>query len=64
MKVGLPLMRNVLTQLAKSMLKPLAITTVAAAAADAKIYKKNRIWDSYDFWFRTTALMISSKTKK
>lgn len=49
MKVGLPLMRNVLTQLAKSMLKPLAITTVAAAAADAKIYKKNRIWDSYDF---------------
>ena len=52
MKVGLPLMRNVLTRLAKSMLKPLAITTVAAAAAaaaDAKIYKKNRIWDSYDF---------------
>lgn len=48
MKVGLPLMRNVLTRLAKSMLKPLAITTVAAAA-DAEIYKKNRIWDSCDF---------------
>ena len=40
MKVGLPLMKNVLTPLAKSFLMPLGVTA-AASAADARIYKKS-----------------------
>ena len=39
LKTGLPLMRNVLTPLAKSVLIPLGLTT-AASAADARIHKK------------------------
>ena len=39
MKVGLPLMKNVLTLLAKSVLVPLGLTA-AASAVDVGIYKK------------------------
>ena len=44
LKTGLPLMKNVIKPLAKSVLIPLGLT-VAASAADAGIHKKNlRIW--------------------
>ena len=39
-KTGLPLMKNVLTPLAKSVLIPLGLTAAAASAADARIHKK------------------------
>ena len=43
-KKGLPLMKNVIKPLAKSVLIPLGLTA-AAAAADTGIHKKNlRIW--------------------
>ena len=43
LKAGLPLMKNLIQSLAKSVLIPLGLT--AAAAADAGIHKKNlRIW--------------------
>ena len=45
LKIGLPLIKNVITPLAKSVLIPLGLT---AAAADAGIHKKNiRIWKYY-----------------
>ena len=45
-KTGLPLIKNIIKQLAKSVLIPLALTA-AAVAADARIHKKNlRIWNS------------------
>ena len=53
MEVGLPLMKNVLTLLAKSALTPLGITT-AEWAINAGIYKK--IWGS-----KTTTLIISNE---
>ena len=40
MKNGLLLMKNVFTQLAKSLLIPIKLTA-AASAGDAEIYKKN-----------------------
>ena len=44
LKTGLPLIKNVIKPLAKSVLIPLGLT-VAASAADAGIHKKNlRIW--------------------
>ena len=44
LKTGLPLMKNVIQPLAKSVLTPLWLTA-AASAADAGIHKKNhRIW--------------------
>ena len=46
LKVGLPLMKDLIKPLAKSFLIPLGLT-VAASAADAGIYKKNfRIWNN------------------
>ena len=41
LKTGLPLMKSVITPLAKSVLIPLGLTAAAAAAADAGIHKKN-----------------------
>ena len=52
LKTGLPLMKNVITPLAKSVLIPLGLT-VAASAADAGIHKK--ILGS-----ETTTLIISN----
>ena len=44
LRTGLPLMKNVIQPLAKSVLIPLGLTA-AALAADAGIHKKNlRIW--------------------
>ena len=44
LKIGLPIISNVIKPLAKSVLIPLGITA-AAAAADAGIHKKNiRVW--------------------
>ena len=44
LKTGLPLMKNVIKPLAKSVLIPLGLTA-AASEADAGIQKKNlRIW--------------------
>ena len=40
LKTGLPLMKSVITPLAKSILIPLGLTAAAAAAADAGIHKK------------------------
>ena len=49
LKTGLPLIKNVIKPLAKSVLIPLGLTA-AAAAADAGIHKKNiRIWSSSFF---------------
>ena len=42
LKTGLPLMKSVITPLAKSVLIPLGLTEVASAA-DAGIYKNIRI---------------------
>ena len=48
LKTGLPLIKNVIKPLAKSVLIPLGLTA-AASAADAGIHKKNiRIW-KYNF---------------
>ena len=47
LKTGLPLIKNVIKPLAKSILIPLGLTA-AASAADAGIHKKNlRIWSSF-----------------
>ena len=51
MTAGLPLMKNVLTPLAKGVLIPLGLTAAAAAATDAAIQKKSGSV--------TTALIIS-----
>ena len=40
LKTGLPLIKNVLKPLAKSVLIPLGLTAAAASAADAGIHKK------------------------
>ena len=40
LKTGLPLMKNVITPLAKSVLIPLGLTAAAASASDARIHKK------------------------
>ena len=40
LKTGLPLIKNVIKPLAKSVLIPLGLTAAAAAAADAGIHKK------------------------
>ena len=40
LKTGLPLIKNVIKPLAKSILIPLGLTAAAAAAADAGIHKK------------------------
>ena len=40
LKTGLPLIKNVITPLAKSILIPLGLTAAAAAAVDAGIHKK------------------------
>ena len=48
LKTGLPLLKNVIKPLAKSILIPLGLTA-AAPAADAGIHEKNiRIW-KYNF---------------
>ena len=44
LKTGLPLIKNVIKPLAKSVLIPLGLTA-AASAADAEIHEKNlRVW--------------------
>ena len=53
LKVGLPLMKNVIQPLAKSVLIPLGLTSVASAA-DAGIYEKN-------LGSGTTTLIISNE---
>ena len=53
LKTGLPLIRNVITPLAKSVLIPLGLTA-AASAADAGIHKKILGWGSH------TTLIISN----
>ena len=40
LKTGLPLIKNVIKPLAKSLLIPLGLTAAASAAADAGIHKK------------------------
>ena len=40
LKTGLPLIKNVIKQLAKSVLIPLVLTTAAASVADAGIHRK------------------------
>ena len=40
LKTGLPLIKNVIKQLAKSVLIPLGLTTAAASVADAGIHRK------------------------
>ena len=57
LKTGLPLIKNVITSLAKSVLIPLGLTA-AASAADAGIHKK--ILESGN----TTTLIISNKDMK
>ena len=47
LKTGLPLMKNIINPLAKSLLFPLGLT--AAAAADAGIHKEN-----LSFWNNNT----------
>ena len=45
LKTGLPLIKNVIKPLAKSVIIPLGLTA-AASAADAGIHKKNiRVWE-------------------
>ena len=57
LKTGLPLMKNVIKPLAKSVLIPLGITVVASAA-DAGIHKKNlKIWTQSS---SSTTLIISN----
>ena len=49
LKTGLPLIKNVINPLAKSVLIPLGLTA-AASAADAEIHKKNiRFGESFIF---------------
>ena len=48
LRTGLPLIKNGIKQLAKSVLIPLGLTA-AASAADAGIHKKIRIWSSSFF---------------
>ena len=57
LKTGLPLMKNVIKPLAKSILAPLGLTAAAAAAADAGIHKE--ILGS-----GTTTLIISNDEMK
>ena len=40
LKTGLPLMKNVIQPLVKSVLTPLGLTAASASAADAGIHKK------------------------
>ena len=47
LKIGLPLIKNVIKPLAKCVLFPLGLT-VAASAADAGIHKKNLRIGEYD----------------
>ena len=54
LKTGLPLIKNVITPLAKSVLIPLGLTA-AASAADAEIHKKKLGWGG------NTTLIISNK---
>ena len=54
LKTGLPLIKNVIKPLAKSVLIPLGLAAAASAAADAGTYKK--ILES-----GTTILIISMK---
>ena len=61
MKVGLPLMKNVITQLAESLLIPLGLTP-AASAAGAGIHKK--IFGSGNSGSGKTTLIISNKEIK
>ena len=58
LKTGLPLIKNVITPFAKSVLIPLGLTAAAASAADAGIHKK--ILGSRN----TTILIISNKDIK
>ena len=51
LKTGLPLVKNAIAPLVKSVLIPLGLSAAAAAAADAGIHKKNiRIWWSSTFF--------------
>ena len=45
LKPGLPLIKNVIQSLAKSILIPLGLTA-AASTADARIQKKNWLWSN------------------
>ena len=61
MSVGLPSMKNVFTQLAKSVLVPSGLTA-AASAKDAAIQKKIfGSWHPLDIASRTAALTISNE---
>ena len=57
LKIGLFLMKNVLKQLAKSVLIPSGLTTAAVAATDGAIQKKI-------FELRMTTLIISNEEMK
>ena len=48
MRVSLPLMKNVLTQLAKRVLVPLGLT-VAGSATDAAIFFFFKLWIGHDY---------------
>ena len=67
LKTGLPLMKNVIKPLAKSVLIPLGLTA-AASAADAGIHKKNLRFRSLSFVLRlhnnNTILIISNDEMK
>ena len=60
LKTGLPLIKNVIKPLAKSVLIPLALTT-AASAADAGIQKKKTKKQTNKLASGTTTLIISNK---
>ena len=62
LKTGLPLIKNVITPLAKSVLIPLGLTA-AASAADAGIHKKilGSGHHSFSASHNTTTLIISNK---
>ena len=48
LKTGLPLMKNAIKALVKSVLVPLGLTTAAAALSDARIHKNILVSESFD----------------
>ena len=60
-KVGLPLMKNVVTQLAQSVLVPLGGLTAEASAADAGIHTHTKMLGSGASGSGTTTLIISNE---
>ena len=60
MEAGLPLMKNLLTSLAKSVLIPLKLAAAAAATADAEIHKKILGSGTYGTFVSGAATLIIS----